>query len=655
MSARTFLSVARSSQISRSRFPRAIIIVLSACSVLAVQLAAASCIADPKPTPTPTAIPATTTPMPEPSPTAVASAVSPWDRPVSVVSHAEPSLKSHKISDTVIWTSVGATITWHNDDQEDYTVTSDDGWFDATVKPGETFSWQPKEAGMFTYHSTLHDNVSGRIMVAEGGAVAPSYYGGMTVQAYYLDSCSGCHGPERKGATGPALLPETLPDTDEYYHDIILDGRGGTVMPAWKTLGLTEEEAWGLISFLKSDASDEILEWDKPEIERSVQILVDESNLPAQPIHDANLDNLMLVTEREQRSIAMIDGDTHEVVKHIPASYRAHGYTFNPVDERWAYNLGRDGWVFKIDLYSAQAVRRVRIGHDSRGLAISDDGKYLIGGNYLPNTAVIMDAETLEPLKVIKAEGVDPDGNMVDSRICITSDVAPSLVGPYFLIGLKEAGQVWRIDYSKPGFPIVKIKNAGRILHDGFLSPDNRYFYIASQTDNWMTVVDVEKAEVVEMIDTGDTPHPGSGAAWEAHGEIYGATVHAGEGKVTIWNLETNEIVGTVNTSGPGLFLRSHEHSPYVWADALFGKPSNVITVFEKEPPFDEVAQIAEGVMTLHPEFTEDGKFVYVSDWLGNAVRVYDAHSLEKVAEIEGISAPTGIFNASRRQETLGH
>ena len=59
--------------------------------------------------------------------------------------------------------------------------------------------------------------------------------------------------------------------------------------------------------------------------------------------------------------------------------------------------------------------------------------------------------------------------------------------------------------------------------------------------------------------------------------------------------------------------------------------------------------------MTLHPEFTEDGKFVYVSDWLGNAVRVYDAHSLEKVAEIEGISAPTGIFNASRRQETLGH
>ena len=29
------------------------------------------------------------------------------------------------------------------------------------------------------------------------------------------------------------------------------------------------------------------------------------------------------------------------------------------------------------------------------------------------------------------------------------------------------------------------------------------------------------------------------------------------------------------------------------------------------------------------------GSFVYVSDWLGNTVRVYDAKTLEKVAELE--------------------
>ena len=38
----------------------------------------------------------------------------------------------------------------------------------------------------------------------------------------------------------------------------------------------------------------------------------------------------------------------------------------------------QDGWVFKIDLYGLQPVRKVRIGLDSRAIAISDDGNYLI-------------------------------------------------------------------------------------------------------------------------------------------------------------------------------------------------------------------------------------------------------------------------------------
>ena len=38
-----------------------------------------------------------------------------------------------------------------------------------------------------------------------------------------------------------------------------------------------------------------------------------------------------------------------------------------------------------------------------------------------------------------------------------------------------------------------------------------------------------------------------------------------------------------------------------------------------------------------------------------NVVRVYDAESLEKVAEITDVTTPTGIFNTSRRSETLGH
>ncbi len=586
-----------------------------------------------------------------PYPTEQASA----DGPVTPVNHAEPSIKNLELDQHTIFVATGATITWHNDDDVTHDVISDEGWFEAEVEPAGTFAWQATESGIYQYHCGRHNNIQGVIVVSPGGAVAPEYYDGKSIPQYFADACGGCHGPNREGATGPALIPGRLTSDDDFYFDVVKNGRPGTIMPAWGQLGLSDEEVWGLVGFIRSEPEAGTVEWGIDEIQGSLAVLVDEENLPDAPEHNGNLDNLMLVTERENRSIAVIDGDTHNLLGHIDASYRAHGYAFDPTSDRWAYNVGRDGWVFKIDLYTLQAVRKVRVGHDSRGLAISDDGQYLIVGNYIPNSAAILNAKTLEPLKVIDTEGVNLDGEFVKSRVCITSDVSPDLVGPYFILALKEAGQVWRIDYSKPDFPIDKLENVGRILHDGFLSPDNKRFYLASQKDNWMAVIDVVNWELVEQLPTGDTSHPGSGAVWEADGTTYGATVHAGEGKVTIWDLETNEIVGTVPTQGPGLFIRAAESSPFVWADALFGKPANTITVFKKEKPFEVVQNIQEGEMTLHPEFTVDGEYVYISDWNGNVVRVYDAQSLEKISEISDVVTPTGTFNTSRRHETLGH
>jgi plastocyanin/DNA-binding beta-propeller fold protein YncE len=551
--------------------------------------------------------------------------------------------------------ATGATITWKNEDNVTHTVHSRDGWFDSgNIAPGESFVWQASQPGTFRYNCGIHASMEGVIIVLPGGAVAPLPFKGQPVDQVFRDSCGGCHGPHREGGTGPALIPERLTSDDEFYFDTIKNGRPGTVMPAWGTLGLSDEEIWALVGYIRGEPPAEDVQWEMDQIAGSRQVLIPEDTLPDQPTHDGDLDNLMLVTEREARSIAVIDGDTFRLLGHIQASYRAHGYTFDPISNRWAYNVGRDGWLFKIDLYTLQAVTQVRVGLDSRGLAISDDGKYVIVGNYIPATAVILDARTLEPLKVIHTDSTDPDGNLVHSRVCITSDVSPTLAGPYFILGLKEAGQVWRIDWSQPDFPIAKVEDVGHILHDGFLSPDNTRFYIASQKDNWMAVIDVKDWKLVDRISTGQTPHPGSGATWEVDGTVYGATVHAGEGRITIWDLANDQIVAEIPTGGPGLFLRTHENNPYVWADSVFAQQPNRIYIVD-EKTFQLVHVIEEGVQTLHPEFTADGKYVYVADWQGNVVRVYDALTFEKVAEIGGVTTPTGIFNTSRRLETLGH
>ena len=476
---------------------------------------------------------------------------------------------------------------------------------------------------------------------------------GRNVDVEYRDTCGGCHGPHREGGTGVALIPNRLTAKDEFYIDAILNGRPGTVMDVvWE---YTEAEAVTMLEFLKSEPSVESTQWTVAQAAATVEQLADPATLPDAPTHSGNMDNLLLVTEREARGIAVIDGDTHTLLGKIPASYRAHGYTFDPTNERWAYNVGRDGWLFKFDLYSLQPVAKVRVGIDARGIAISDDGKQVIVGNYIPYSAMIVDTETMQPLHMIDTSEVESnEGDLIGSRICSVNDVTTA-IGPYFIIALKEAGQVWRIDYSDPSYPVEKVKQLGHILHEGFFNEDNTMFYEASQEDDWMAVIDVVKWELVEFIPTGDKPHPGPGAMWSANGTWYGATPHINEGLVTIWDVADNSIVAKIPTSGPGLFVRAAENVQYVMADSVFGDEPNETYVIDKET-FELVHTIKEGTQTLHPEYTDDGQFVYIADWQEDKVRVYETSPpFDKVAEIDGIITPTGIFNTLRRAEPLGH
>ena len=85
-------------------------------------------------------------------------------------------------------------------------------------------------------------------------------------------------------------------------------------MPAWGAAGMSDEEVWALVGYMRGEPSAEAVQWELDQIAASRQVLVEEANLPDEPTHDGNLDNLMLVTEREARSIAVFDGDR---VTHI--------------------------------------------------------------------------------------------------------------------------------------------------------------------------------------------------------------------------------------------------------------------------------------------------------------------------------------------------
>ncbi|MCZ2096671.1 MAG: hypothetical protein LC136_07455 [Burkholderiales bacterium] len=87
----------------------------------------------------------------------------------------------------------------------------------------------------------------------------------------------------------------------------------------------------------------------------------------------------------------------------------------HPTQERWTH-LGDDrGYIHRIDLLSRKLVRRVCAGSNGASLAGSSDGRYLAAGSHVPNTAVILDAASCEPLKRVELRGFDPHVKTVDS------------------------------------------------------------------------------------------------------------------------------------------------------------------------------------------------------------------------------------------------
>ena len=60
-----------------------------------------------------------------------------------------------------------------------------------------------------------------------------------------IQDCGSCHGLTMHGGLGPALMPDRLEGkSTEYISTVILDGRPGTAMPAWRSLLSPAEARW---------------------------------------------------------------------------------------------------------------------------------------------------------------------------------------------------------------------------------------------------------------------------------------------------------------------------------------------------------------------------------------------------------------------------
>ncbi len=492
----------------------------------------------------------------------------------------------------------------------------------------------------------------------------------------YFQRCAGCHGVLRKGATGKALTTDITRERGyEYLRDFISYGSPGG-MPNWGTSGdLSEQDVDMMARYLLIEPPMPP-EFGMKEMREAWNVLVPVDKRPKKQMNKLDLDNLFSVTLRDSGEVALIDGNSKKIVEVIKTGYAVHISRLS-ASGRYLYAIGRDAKVNLIDLWMEHpaTVAEIKIGIEARSVETSKmkgwEDKYAIAGSYWPPQYVIMNGDTLEPLKIVSTRGMTVDTQEYHPEPRVASIVA-SHFHPEFVVNVKETGKILLVNYADiENLNVISI-DAERFLHDGGFDSTGRYFLVAANARDTVAVVDTKDRKLVALIKTGSKPHPGRGANFvhPTFGPVW-ATSHLGDEGITIIGTDPEKhpdnawkVVQTLEGQGGGsLFIKTHPKSKNLYVDTPLNPEAEIsssVAVFDIDNldkeydvlPIGEWSGITEGVRrVVQGEFNKAGDEVWFSVWNAknqeSAIVVVDdkTRKLKAVIRDPRLITPTGKFN----------
>jgi nitrite reductase (NO-forming)/hydroxylamine reductase len=488
----------------------------------------------------------------------------------------------------------------------------------------------------------------------------------------------------RKGATGKPLTPDiTLAKGTDYLKVFIAYGSPAG-MPNWQTSGEMDEKTVDLMARYVQQDPPMPPEFGMADMKKTWKVIVPPERRPKKKENAFNIDNIFATTLRDTGEVALIDGDTKQIINVIKTGYAVHISRLSD-SRRYVYTIGRDGRIDLIDLYMPipDRVAEIKIGLEARSVETSKykgyEDKFAIAGAYWPPQYTIMDGATLEPLKVVSTRGMTVDTQEFHPEPRVAAIVA-SHEHPEFIVNVKETGQILLVNYEDIDNLKTTTIGAARFLHDGGWDSTKRYFMTAANQSDKIAVVDSRDQKLTALVDVDKIPHPGRGANIKdpKYGPVW-VTSALGNDKITFIGTDPEghkdhawKVVRVLKGQGGGsLFVKTHPKSSNLWVDTPLNpdpKIAQSIAVFDvnnldagyKVLPIAEWANLGEGPKrVVQPEYNAAGDEVWFSVWNGkdqkSAIVVVDDKTLQlkKVINDSRIITPTGKFNVHNTGEDV--
>lgn len=500
----------------------------------------------------------------------------------------------------------------------------------------------------------------------------------------YFERCAGCHGVLRKGATGKPLTPDKTLASGTDYLKVFINYGSPAGMPNWGTSGELSEAEVDLMARYVQQTPPQPPEFGMPEMKQTWKVIAPPEKRPTKKMNKYNLDNIFSTTLRDTGEVALIDGDSKQIINIVKTGYAVH-ISRTSASGRYLYVIGRDAKINLIDLWmeTPDNVAEIRVGLEARSVETSKakgfEDKYAIAGAYWPPQYTIMDGYTLEPLKIVGTRGMTVDTQEYHPEPRVASIVA-SHFKPEFVVNVKETGKILMVDYTNINALKTTEIGAARFLHDGGWDLSKRYFMVAANQSNKVAAVDAKDGKLAALIDVGPIPHPGRGANFihPKYGPVW-STGHLGDESISLIGTDPQKhpkeawkVVQTLKGQGGGsLFLKTHPKSKNLWVDTALNpdpKVSQSIAVFDINNlekgfavlPIAEWAGLGEGAKrVLQPEYNLAGDEVWFSIWSAknqeSAIVVVDdkTRKLKAVIKDKRLITPTGKFNLHNTQHDV--
>jgi nitrite reductase (NO-forming)/hydroxylamine reductase len=492
----------------------------------------------------------------------------------------------------------------------------------------------------------------------------------------YFERCAGCHGVLRKGATGKPLTPDITLGKGTDYLKVFIDYGSPAGMPNWGTSGdLSADEVTLMAKYLQHEPPIPP-EFGMKEMKATWNVLVPPEKRPKKKENKYNLDNIFSVTLRDSGQVALIDGDTKKIINIVKTGYAVHISRYS-TSGRYLFVIGRDAKINLIDLWMKKPdnVAEIKIGLEARSVETSKykgyEDKYAIAGSYWPPQYVIMDGDTLEPLKIVSTRGYTVDTQEYHPEPRVAAIVA-SHEHPEFIVNVKETGKILLVNYEDVDNLKVTTIGAARFLHDGGWDSTHRYFLTAANQSDKIAVVDSKEGKLAAMVDVTKIPHPGRGANLvdPKYGPVWVTSALGNENVTAIGTDPAGnpdnawKVVRILKGQGGGsLFVKSHPKSSNLWVDSPLNpdaKISQSVAVYDVNNldkgfevlPIAEWAGLGEGPKrVVQPEYNAAGDEVWFSVWSGkeeeSAIVIVDdkTRKLKTVIKDKRLITPTGKFN----------